>query len=115
MTDAEKLQSMLQPKPKFLVARPRQLIRHGELEYFSINTMSRKPRYFWLFEDCLLVTKRLGTHKFQLQIVVHFSPGIKVVTLPDSPDWEFRLLCPEQVAPLHRSPWRQDQRWPAVA
>jgi hypothetical protein len=97
MSDAEKLYQMLQPGPKFLISRPRQLVRHGELMYFSVNTLSKKPRYFWLFNDCLLVTKRTSAHKFQLQVVIHFSSGMKVVTMPDSPVHEFRLLCPEKV------------------
>jgi hypothetical protein len=107
LSDTEKLYRMLQPSPKFLISRPRQLIRHGELVYFSINTNSKKPRYFWLLNDCLLVTKRMGSQRFQLQIVVHFSPGIKVVTLPESSNNEFRLLCPEQVPLLGIPPTRQ--------
>jgi hypothetical protein len=99
LNDAEKLYRMLQPGPKFLIARQRQLVRHGELMYFSVNTMSKKPRYFWLFNDCLLITKRMGVQKFQLQVVIHFSSGMKVVTMPDSPNHEFRLLCPEKVRP----------------
>ncbi len=96
-TDAEKLYEMIAPKPKFLIQRPRQLVRHGELLYFSPNTMSKKPRYFWLFEDCLLLTKRLGAQKFDLQIVIHFSPSIKVICMNDSPTYEFRLLVPDKV------------------
>jgi len=87
---------MLRPKPKPLLMGHRTLIRHGELGYFSPNTMSKKFRYFFLFSDCLLLTKRLAQAKFQLQIYIHLRGNIKIVTLSGSPTYEFRLLVPEK-------------------
>lgn len=94
--DVEKVYHMLRPKPKPLLIGQRTLVRHGELGYFSPNTVSRKMRYFFLFSDCLLLTKRGGQAKFQLKIYMHLRGAIKLVTMNGSPTHEFRLLIPEK-------------------
>eukprot|EP01087_Luapelamoeba_hula_P024163 TRINITY_DN90_c0_g1_i2.p1 TRINITY_DN90_c0_g1~~TRINITY_DN90_c0_g1_i2.p1 ORF type:complete len:707 (+),score=152.02 TRINITY_DN90_c0_g1_i2:367-2487(+) len=94
--DVEKVYHMLRPKPKPLLVGQRELVRHGELGYFSPNTVSRKMRYFFLFSDCLLLTKRDGQAKFQLKIYMHLRGAIKLVTMNGSPTHEFRLLIPEK-------------------
>ena len=97
MSDVEKVYEMLKPKPKPLLVGERSLVRHGELGYFSPNTMSKKMRYFFLFSDCFLLTKRMGQAKFQLKIYIHLRGSIKLVTLSGSPTHEFRLLVAEKV------------------
>lgn len=71
-------------------------MRHGTLDYFSPNTVSRKPRYFFLFSDSLLLTKRTGPQKFWLKIYIHLGPNVHVIPMWDSPDFEFRLLIDEK-------------------
>jgi hypothetical protein len=94
---------MCTPHPKPLLQGRRSLVRHGTLDYFSPNTISRKPRYFFLFSDCLLLTKRTGTQKFWLKVYIHLGPNIHIIPMWDSPDFEFRLLIDEKVR-IARSP-----------
>jgi len=95
-TDSQKVYQMCTPHPKPLLQGRRNLVRHGTLDYFSPNTVSRKPRYFFLFSDCLLLTKRTGTQKFWLKIYIHLGTNVHVIPMWDSPDFEFRLLIDEK-------------------
>lgn len=85
--------SMMTPKPKSLVMRNRRLIRHGMLQFFSQNTLSKKPRYFFLFHDCLLIAKKLSSKKFLLRFFVHLRSNVKLLDKPGT--HEFRLLVPD--------------------
>jgi len=58
--------------------------------------MSTKPRYFFLFNDCLLITKRTGQAKFLLRLWMYLKAGVQLYSMPDSPNYEFRLLVPVQ-------------------
>jgi hypothetical protein len=102
-SDSQKVYQMCTPHPKPLLQGRRSLVRHGTLDYFSPNTISRKPRYFFLFSDCLLLTKRTGTQKFWLKVYIHLGPNIHIIPMWDSPDFEFRLLIDEKVR-IARSP-----------
>lgn len=95
-SDSQKVYQMCTPHPKPLLQGRRSLVRHGTLDYFSPNTISRKPRYFFLFSDCLLLTKRTGTQKFWLKVYIHLGPNIHIIPMWDSPDFEFRLLIDEK-------------------
>lgn len=88
-----KVYSMLTPKPRPLLTRKRDLVRHGELIYFSPNTMTKKPRYFFLFNDCLLLTKRKKAKKFRLKIFIHLRSNCAVAEGKGA-STEFRLLVP---------------------
>eukprot|EP01089_Gocevia_fonbrunei_P006006 TRINITY_DN1651_c0_g1_i1.p1 TRINITY_DN1651_c0_g1~~TRINITY_DN1651_c0_g1_i1.p1 ORF type:complete len:838 (+),score=273.94 TRINITY_DN1651_c0_g1_i1:86-2599(+) len=94
INSVEKVYHMLTPKPKTLLQRNRELVKHGELIYFSPNTMSKKPRYFFLFNDCLLITKRTGQNKFLLRLWMYLRGGVKIYSMPDSPNYEFRIIVP---------------------
>eukprot|EP01089_Gocevia_fonbrunei_P014107 TRINITY_DN3794_c0_g1_i3.p1 TRINITY_DN3794_c0_g1~~TRINITY_DN3794_c0_g1_i3.p1 ORF type:complete len:611 (+),score=179.10 TRINITY_DN3794_c0_g1_i3:47-1879(+) len=95
--NVQKVYNMLTPKPKPLLENPsRKLVRHGELIFFSTNTMSTKPRYFYLFSDCLLITKRTGQAKFLLRLWMYLKAGVQLYSMPDSPNHEFRILIPVQ-------------------
>lgn len=89
--DVETVYRMLYPKPKPLLQYCKELVRHGELVYYSPNTNTTKPRYFFLFDNALLLTKRTGKKRYWLKIYVHLRHG---VTLVDSSptDTQFRLM-----------------------
>ena len=58
--------------------------------------MSTKPRYFFLFSDCLLISKRTGQAKFLLRLWIYLKSGVQLYSMPESPNYEFRLLVPVQ-------------------
>src|SRR5579885_2682885 len=91
----EMVYNMIRPKPKELLLGKRELIRHGELGHFSCNTVSQKSRYFFLFTDCLLLTKKKGNQKYRLKLYIHLNRSIKIITLGNNSSYEFRLLIPE--------------------
>lgn len=97
MSDQEKIYHMCNPHPKPLLQGKKTLIRHGSLDYFSPNTVSRKSRYLFLFNDALLIAKREGPQKFWLRIYIHLRSGnCHIVPMWDSPEFEFRLLIDEK-------------------
>jgi len=97
MSDQEKIYHMCNPHPKPLLQGKKTLIRHGSLDYFSPNTVSRKSRYLFLFNDALLIAKREGPQKFWLRIYIHLRSGnCHIVPMWDSPEYEFRLLIDEK-------------------
>ena len=102
--DVRNVYNMLSPKPRPLLYRNRTLVRHGQLIYFSPNTMSKKPRYFFLFNDCLLVTKRKAQQKFRLRIFIHLRSNVRLVDKEHS--LEFRLLIPVYHGRQGRPAWR---------
>jgi len=116
-----KVYNMLTPKPKQLLENPnRKLVRHGELIFFSTNTMSTKPRYFFLFSDCLLITKRTGNSKFLLRLWLYLKSGVQLYSIPESTNYEFRLLVPVQGSVkeakkrrliIHAKSEEQKQQW----
>ncbi len=90
--DLETVYRMLYPKPKPLLQYCRQLIRHGELIYFSPNTNSTKPRYFFLFDTALLLTKRTGKKRYWLKIYIHLRHGVQLIDNGGN-DTQFRYSC----------------------
>ncbi|KAL6043373.1 NUP214 domain-containing protein [Balamuthia mandrillaris] len=113
LSDVRKVYSMLTPKPKPLLTEARKLIRHGELIYFSPNTMSKKPRYFFLFDTCLLLTKKKSSHKYWLKVFIYLGPNMKLIS--DESDTQFRLVTAAGQPIImfgrslaHKEPWVRD-------
>ena len=95
-------------KPKYypLLEKNRTLIRHGTLNFFSVKigdllfpsgkfkvrNQCLKPRHFFLFNDCLLITKKLKSNRFRPRVFIHFRPNIQLQERSYS--LEFRLLVP---------------------
>lgn len=93
--DVEAVYRMLYPKPKPLLQYCRELVRHGELIYFSPNTNSTKPRYFFLFDTALLLTKRTGKKRYWLKVYVHLRNGVTLVDNgPTDTQFRYRPPCP---------------------
>lgn len=98
-SDQHRVYEMLNPKPKMLLYRPRTLIRHGQLTYYSPNTDSTKPRYFFLFHDCLLISKKISNTKYRLRVFVHLRSNIRLYDREKT--MEFRLLVPTRRGTRH--------------
>jgi hypothetical protein len=58
--------------------------------YYSPNTNSTKPRYFFLFDTALLLTKRTGKKRYWLKVYVHLRHG---VTLVDNGPADTQFRC----------------------
>jgi len=89
--DVYTVYKMLYPKPKPLLQYCHQLIRHGQLIYFSPNTNTTKPRYFFLFDTALLLTKRTGSKKYWLKIYIHLRNGVQLIDAGPN-DTQFRMM-----------------------
>lgn len=74
----------------------------SEGEVLQYNQKERRPKlkYFFLFNDVLLITKREGPKKFWLKVYITLQPSLKVADVPDSayrvPNVEFRLFAPRR-------------------
>lgn len=91
----------LKPKHYPLLEKPRTLIRHGTLNFFSVHSPLRnllssnkktKPRHFFLFNDCLLITKKKSKTCYIPRIFIHLRSFIQLQERSYS--LEFRLLVP---------------------
>jgi len=91
---------MLDPKPAELVVPGRKFIREGPVLIFNPKQKRKKQRYFFLFNDVLLLTKKEGERKYWLKIYISLKSGLKVVDVLDSqnepPDVEFRIYSPKK-------------------
>jgi len=91
---------MLDPKPPELLTPGRKFIKEGPIYFYNPKDKRKKPRYFFLFNDCLLVAKRERQTKFWLRFFVSLKSGLKVEDVLDSvhnpPDVEFRIYAPKK-------------------
>ena len=89
---------MLDPKPKELLNPSRRFVREGPMLHWEAG--KHKPKYFFLFNDCMLITKKEGQKKYWLKVFVSLNPGIKVADVPNStykiPGVEFRMFAPKK-------------------
>lgn len=92
----------------------------SEGEVLNYNTKERrtKLKYFFLFNDVLLITKREGPKKFWLKVYITLQPTLKIADVPDStykvPNVEFRLYAPRRTfiffcrTPANKESWIND-------
>jgi len=100
-----KILAQFDPKPEGLnlVDSHRYFIKEGPVVYYNTEEKKSKPRQFFLFNDCLLLAKRLKADKYWLRYHIQLD-GMRVedeqsgwsdyrVISPgsDIPDVEFRL------------------------
>ena len=89
---------MLDPKPKELLNPSRRFVREGPMLQWEAG--KHKPKYFFLFNDCMLITKKEGQKRYWLKVFVSLNPGIKVADVPNSsyriPHVEFRMFAPKK-------------------
>eukprot|EP01100_Stratorugosa_tubuloviscum_P015458 TRINITY_DN892_c0_g3_i1.p1 TRINITY_DN892_c0_g3~~TRINITY_DN892_c0_g3_i1.p1 ORF type:complete len:312 (+),score=157.01 TRINITY_DN892_c0_g3_i1:53-937(+) len=117
MVDAEvsRVFEMLTPKPNELLIRGRYFIREGEVSVYNAKERKKKPRYFFLFNDLLLLTKKEGRKKFWLKVLIILRPGLKVQDVLDSSnevrDVEFRIYAPKKTFIIFALSPQQKREW----
>merc|ERR1712137_101389 len=70
---AEQVYKMLYPSPKELLLTPRVLVKTGMVLFIVTGRAERKPRYLFLFNDVLLVTRREGKKEFRLRFYIYLT------------------------------------------
>jgi len=106
---------MLEPKPPELLTPGRKFLKEGLVHHYNPKHKKKKPRYIFLFNDCLLLTKKEGEKKHWLRFFVSLKSGLKVEDVLDSihnpPDVEFRIYAPRKTIILFASSAKNKQDW----
>jgi hypothetical protein len=76
--DVMRVYKMLDPKPKELLTPSRRFMREGEVLQYNSKERRTKLKYFFLFNDVLLITKKEGKNKFWLKVYIGLRPGLKI-------------------------------------
>eukprot|EP01096_Ripella_sp_DP13-Kostka_P001293 TRINITY_DN11537_c0_g1_i1.p1 TRINITY_DN11537_c0_g1~~TRINITY_DN11537_c0_g1_i1.p1 ORF type:complete len:236 (-),score=111.08 TRINITY_DN11537_c0_g1_i1:10-717(-) len=106
----------LTPKPKELLLSPRNFVREGKIKIRSGKT--KKPRYLFLFNDVLLISKKetsLGSTKYWLRVYARLRSDLRFEEPQSSPnpDLEFLLVAPKKTytmvaeSPAAKKEWLQ--------
>jgi hypothetical protein len=89
------IHSLLHPRPDDLISTARFFVREGELYVWNEKKRKKQLRYFYLFNDILLLTKRESHKRFWLRIHITLrSPYVSVEDMDNSSaNQEIRLHC----------------------
>jgi len=83
----------LTPKPQDMISSDRFFVREGYLHYWDNKKDKLKKRYFFLFNDILLATKKEINKKYWLRIHITLrSPNVSVEDMETNP-FQFKLHC----------------------
>jgi len=85
----------LRPKPDDLISTSRFFVREGELGVWDEKKRAKKIRYFFLFNDILLLCKKESSKRYWLRIHITLrSPSVSIEEIGNaSYNHEFRLHC----------------------
>lgn len=119
--ETARIVKMCTPKPRELKSGTHRFIREGPILQWNPKERRHKPKYFFLFDQYLLVTKREGKKKYWLKVLIKLRPSIKVVFVKNSsyhiPGVEFRVYAPKKSfiffgkTPAHTQGWIADLLW----
>jgi hypothetical protein len=89
------IHAVLHPRPDDLISTSRFFIREGELYVWNERKRKKQLRYFFLFNDIMLLTKRESHKRFWLRIHITLrSPYVSVEDIDNSSyNQEIRLHC----------------------
>jgi len=89
------IHAVLHPRPDDLISTSRFFIREGELYVWNEKKRKKQLRYFFLFNDIMLLTKRESHKRFWLRIHITLrSPYVSVEDIDNSSyNQEIRLHC----------------------
>jgi len=61
-------------------------LRHsdGEIDVYNSTERRMKHRYFFLFNDVLLLTKKEGSRRFWLKVYISLRTSLRVEDVPDT-------------------------------
>jgi len=108
--DVLNIYKMLDPKPSELLVPGRKFLKEGAIQIYNAKQKKKKPRYFFLFNDVLLLVKKEGSKKYWLKVYISLRTGLRVQDVTDSTnipsDVEFRIYSPKKTlicfAPLEK-------------
>eukprot|EP01130_Rhizamoeba_saxonica_P018928 TRINITY_DN9656_c0_g1_i1.p1 TRINITY_DN9656_c0_g1~~TRINITY_DN9656_c0_g1_i1.p1 ORF type:complete len:400 (-),score=93.10 TRINITY_DN9656_c0_g1_i1:62-1261(-) len=83
----------LTPKPKDLLKSDRFFVREGYLHVFNEKKRKMKKRYFFLFNDILLLTKKESHKRYWLRIHITLRSPFVSVESDEYGYHEFKLHC----------------------
>jgi hypothetical protein len=106
---------MLEPKPKELLENPnRSFVKQGPVILWNDLERKKKDRWFFMFNDTLLIAKRLNgaKPKYRLRVYITLRPQVKVVDVKDSNDpCEFRIVAPTKTFVLFGRTREEKLKW----
>jgi hypothetical protein len=106
---------MLEPKPKELLENPnRSFVKEGPVILWNDLERKKKDRWFFMFNDTLLIAKRLNgaKPKYRLRVYITLRPQVKVVDVKDSNDpCEFRIVAPTKTFVLFGRTREEKLKW----
>jgi SOS1/NGEF-like PH domain len=106
---------MLDPKPKELLTQSRRFVREGSILQWNAKERKHKPKYFFLFNDCMLITKKEAQKRYWLKVYISLNPGIKIADVTSSsyhiPNVEFRLFAPKRSFIFFASSSQVKRQW----
>jgi len=76
------VQGKVEPKLKDLVSEGRYLLREGVISQFDVEDETVKERYYFLFNDILLITKK-AKNKYQMRQHIALA-SVRLKDIPDS-------------------------------
>jgi len=83
----------LTPKPQDMLSNDRFFVREGNLQYYDNKKNKLKKRYFFLFNDIMLATKKEMNKKYWLRIHITLkSPNVSIENVENNP-FQFKLHC----------------------
>eukprot|EP01094_Clydonella_sp_ATCC50884_P011830 TRINITY_DN21675_c0_g1_i1.p2 TRINITY_DN21675_c0_g1~~TRINITY_DN21675_c0_g1_i1.p2 ORF type:complete len:237 (+),score=107.40 TRINITY_DN21675_c0_g1_i1:58-711(+) len=96
--DVLKIYKMLDPRPKELLLSQRRFIKGGPIKTFNTKERRKKPRFFFLFNDVLLIVKKEGKTKYWLKTYIRLRGELTVEDMQTKlvPNVEFRLSVPKK-------------------
>jgi len=114
--DVKRVYNMLTPKPKELLreAQHRKYLREGDIGVWNAKERRLKQRYFFLFNDVLLLCKREGRNSYWLKVFVSLRTSLRIEDVPDSQTpnkVEFRLYAPKKTFVLFANSQEEKHAW----
>lgn len=91
-TEHRRVWSLLRPQPR--QTGPRRFLREGRIKQYSPRQKRVKKKYMFLFSDCLLITRRDSSKRYQMKIFCFLRAiqGVRLIGIrPKRTEWEFHL------------------------
>eukprot|EP01127_Copromyxa_protea_P008222 TRINITY_DN1882_c0_g1_i2.p1 TRINITY_DN1882_c0_g1~~TRINITY_DN1882_c0_g1_i2.p1 ORF type:complete len:426 (-),score=93.70 TRINITY_DN1882_c0_g1_i2:50-1273(-) len=106
---------MLRPKPADLIVPGRFFVREGELFLWNQKKGKKTPRYFFLFNDVLLLTKKKGKSHNKFLLRVHITLRSQFTDIEDVKSVgtypEFRVHCRTRSFILYTTSQEEKEAW----
>lgn len=114
--EVKQIAKMLQPSPKELVSTPRAIVKYGSVNFAVVGDKKpRKFRFLFLFNNALLITKKISKSQFRLRYYIVLRHDHVVVdkgAAGNAQTKELCLVCPRmtfsfEVAEDQKEAWKE--------